>query len=146
MFVKTKICTDMKRFCIVTLFTLICFIGFGQTYSSTRYEITNFNGRDTSVVVNREVVLQVLLNGERNDIMKIYGLNYQYLSVKYGGNEDIYRIWDDHNDGFRKFRGEAVDTKDYIDFEIHKNEIEPFLILRVTTRRGETIKETKYYL
>ena len=136
----------MKRVFLWALFALTGYISFGQTYSSNRQEITNFNGRDTSVVVNREVILQVILNGERNDIMKIYGLNYQYLSVKYGGNEDIYRLWDDHNDGFRKFRGEAVDTKDYIDFEIHKNEIEPYLILRVTTRRGETIKETRYYL
>ena len=126
------------------LLLFLCLACFSQTYQSYKYEVTKWEGRDTSVVVVRNMEFSLSIDVERSDYLKMEG--FQFLYVRYGGNEDIYRLWDDHNDGFRKFRGEAVDTKDYIDFEIHKNEIEPYLILRITTRRGETIKEAKYYL
>ena len=136
----------MKRMLFTAAILFLFLTGSSQTYFSQKQEITKFNERDTSVILNRDVTLELILNGERSDIMKIYGFNHKYLAIKYNGNEDIYRIYDYENDGFRSFRGMEMDTQDLIEFEIHKRDIVPYLVLRIVKRRGEVIKETKYYL
>lgn len=138
MFVKTKLGTDMKKL-ILFLVLLFPLFGFSQKYFSSRNEIVKYMGRDTSIITERDVDFEFRL-----DELTEIGLEKNRLFVRYGRNEIVFRLFDSRDN--HEYRGEKIDTHDFAEIEIHELDLIPYIIIRYVERRGEVIKETKYYL